>query len=132
MSLIHPLSTGHNKNIMSLGTYYFYIFVLIFVNFDLVNIRDKNKKVSDDKNEEKDKSLTDNVSVKCPHCNDLFTNNTGITKHMKSHYSSLTEENVCSPCSERFIKATGMTKHMKSHHIDGAIIQAVRSSHKKL
>ena len=58
------------------------------VNFDLVNIRDKNKKVSDDKNEEKNKSLTDNVSVKCPQYNYLFSNNTEMTKHMKIHYSS--------------------------------------------
>ena len=32
-------------------------------NFDLVNISDKNKKICDDKNEEKEKSVTDNVSV---------------------------------------------------------------------
>ena len=61
----------------------------------------------------KKKSKESETDLKCPHCNKLCSNKTGLANHIRLlHTKVFQETSICQYCGKQF-KKQGMPSHMK-------------------
>ena len=64
-------------------------------------------------------------SYKCDQCNEFFSDNKSLAKHLKTHEMIY----VCEECKEVFLAKSNLSKHMKSHLVCGICTRVCESKY---